>query len=80
MLAEVVIRGDINGSTITSAPYLYPITVCNDCVVSNLGACPLPSGVDVRTGNGCNPFQDGVVDCCTDADNRLVCPAATASM
>lgn len=80
VLASVVIRGDINGTTITSAPYLYPITVCNQCVVTNLGACPLPSSVQVRTGNGCNPYQDGVVDCCTDASGRLVCPAATESM
>lgn len=80
VLAQVVIRGEINDNTVTSAPYLFPITVCNDCVVSNLGACPLPSGVQVRTGNACNPYQDGVVDCCTDTDGRLVCPAATATM
>lgn len=80
VLASVVIRGEINGNTITSAPYLYPITVCNQCVVTNLGACPLPSTVTVRTGNACNAYQDGVVDCCTDASNRLVCPAATATM
>jgi hypothetical protein len=80
VLAQVVIRGEINDNNMTSAPYLFPITVCNDCVVSNLGSCPLPSGVQVRTGNSCNPFQDGVVDCCSDTMGRLVCPAATATM
>lgn len=73
VLASVVIRGELNGDTITSAPYLFPITVCNDCVVVNLGACPVMGSV--RTGNACNPFQDGVVDCCTDASNNLICPA-----
>jgi hypothetical protein len=76
VLATVVIRGQINDDTITSAPYLFPITVCNDCVVVNLGACPVMAAP--RTGNACNPFQDGVVDCCTDASNNLVCPAPTA--
>lgn len=78
ILATVVIRGAINDDTITSAPYLFPITVCNDCVVVNLGACPVMTAP--RTGNACNPFQDGVVDCCTDASNNLICPAVTATM
>ena len=72
VLAQVVIKGDINGDAIESAPYFYPVSVCNDCVVANLGACPLT--VSPRPGNACNPYQDGVVDCCVDASNRLVCP------
>ncbi len=79
VVAEVVILGDINGKSITSSPYVYPVTVCDDCVANNLGTCPLPMGTDVRTGNACNPFQDGIVDCCTDADGGLVCPAAVST-
>ncbi len=78
VLASVVIRGVINEDTITSSTYEFPITVCNDCVIRNLGACPLPAMTTVSAGNACNPFQDGVVDCCTDAANGLVCPAPVA--
>jgi hypothetical protein len=66
VLAEVTIRGDLNGSEIEALPFYYPISVCTDCVVVNLG-------------NACNPFQDGIVDCCTDASNNLICPAPVAT-
>lgn len=72
VLATVVIKGELNGSSIEATPYLYPVSVCNNCVVVNLGACPLT--VTPRTGNACNPFQDGVVDCCVDESGNLVCP------
>lgn len=79
VLASIVIKGDINGSSIESTPYLYPVSVCSDCVVSVLGACPLPTGAEVRGGNACNPFQDGVVDCCVDGED-LVCPGIVSTL
>lgn len=33
-----------------------------------------PSGITPRQGNPCNPYQDGIVDCCHSATG-LVCPA-----
>ena len=73
VLASVVVRGEVGDDSIDTEPFLYPVTVCNDCVVVNLGACPQAA---VRLGNACNPFQDGMVDCCKDADGKLVCPAS----
>jgi hypothetical protein len=73
VLAEVSVRGVINDNTVQAAPYLYPVTVCKNCVVNNLGSCPLMD-VTPRPGNPCNPAQDGVVDCCTSTEG-LVCPA-----
>jgi hypothetical protein len=68
--------GDFYGQEIESEPFTYPVTVCSDCVLGNIfAACPAPTGAMVRTGNGCNPFQDGIVDCCVDAVAGLVCPA-----
>lgn len=64
--------GTMGGDRVDGAPFTYPITVCNDCVVVDRGACPLSSGT-IRTGNACNPFQDGPVDCCEDG-GTLVCP------
>jgi hypothetical protein len=76
VLAEVTIRGDLGGSGVTSTPFYYPISVCNDCVVVNNGACPMTIAAP-RPGNPCNPYQDGIVDCCTDASGNLVCPGPT---
>jgi hypothetical protein len=73
VLAEVTIKGDLGGDSIESQPFYYPVTVCNDCVIVNNGACPMTVTAP-RTGNACNPYQDGVVDCCVDVDNRLICP------
>ena len=73
--ASVVIYGTMGGNEIDSNPFQYPVTVCNNCIVNNLGACLGLTTTMVRTGNPCNPFQDGVVDCCTDAGGGFVCPA-----
>jgi hypothetical protein len=73
VLAEVVIKGDLGGDSVESQPFFYPVTVCNNCVIVNNGACPM-TVMSPRTGNACNPFQDGVVDCCVDASNNLICP------
>jgi hypothetical protein len=73
VLAEVTIKGDLGGDSVESQPFFYPVTVCNDCVIVNNGACPM-TVAEPRTGNACNPYQDGVVDCCVDASNNLICP------
>jgi len=64
--------GTLGGSRVDGSPFQYPITVCNDCVVVDHGACPITG--TVRTGDSCQPYQDGIVDCCTDAQNNLLCP------
>lgn len=77
VLAEVTIRGDLGGDEVTSSPFQYPISVCTDCIVNVIGACPLTGAP--RTGDACNVFQDGVVDCCTEADGGISCPARTGA-
>jgi len=72
VLAEVTIKGDLGGDSVSASPFYYPITVCTDCVVNSIGMCPVTA--TPRTGNACNPYQDGVIDCCETADG-LVCPA-----
>ena len=75
LVASVVVYGDMSGSEVTSQEFKYPVTICNDCVVNELGACPLPMGTEVaNTGNSCNPYQDGKVDCCRMGAD-VVCPA-----
>ena len=75
VLATATIYGQVGGSDITAQPYQFPVTVCNDCVVVDNGQCPLVITTP-RLGDACNPYQDGVVDCCRDASNRLICPGS----
>ncbi len=81
VVATATVYGQLGGSEVEGLPYVYPVTVCGggaggaDCVVNLVGACAsTPASFDPRPGNPCNPFQDGVVDCCTNGA-ALVCPA-----
>jgi hypothetical protein len=77
VLATVTLIGAMSGNSVSGTPWTFPVTVCNDCVVVNSGgtanACPLTVS-QPRTGNPCNPYQDGIVDCCLDTTMNLVCP------
>jgi hypothetical protein len=76
VLAQVTIKGELGGDSIESKPFFYPISVCTDCVIVNRGTCPI-MGTAASATNPCNVFQDGVVECCTDASNNLICPGPT---
>ena len=77
VLATVSIFGTLNGDDVESPRFQFPVTVCNNCVAANrTDPCTDFTGT-ARTGNACNMFQDGVVDCCTNSKNQLVCPAKT---
>ena len=78
--ANIVIYGTLGGAEIDANPFQYPVTVCTNCIANLLGGCPQPQGTTVRLGNPCNPFQDGVVDCCQSVGGPLTCPATVASM
>jgi hypothetical protein len=73
VVAKVTVYGTLGGDRVNGEPFQYPVTVCNDCVVVNLGACG-PMTMTSVVGNPCNPFQDGTVACC-ETNGSLVCPA-----
>jgi hypothetical protein len=75
VVASVVVRGDLGGDEVKSNTFEYPISVCTDCVINVTGNCPAAG--TPRTGDACNMFQDGIVDCCVAPDNTLTCPAST---
>lgn len=78
VVATVVVYGDMSGDEITSQEFQFPVTICNDCVVNELGTCPLPMGTTItNVGNVCNPYQDGTVDCCRMGAD-VVCPGRVA--
>lgn len=73
--ANITVFGTLGGGRIDGEPFNYPVTVCENCIVRNAGACPLTAS-NPMTGNPCNPFQDGIVDCCMNG-TTLVCPGNT---
>ncbi len=59
--------GDLDGSDVESDPFIYPVEVCNGCMLIDNGDCA-GLGDDfegAQGGNPCNPLQDVPVDCCT---------------
>jgi hypothetical protein len=81
LLAKITPFGAVGGSgdTIDGVPFEYPITVCDACVATILGTCPLPMGTTVASTmpNGCNQYQDVAVQCCM-GPTGAVCPATIA--
>ena len=75
VIAKLTVYGDIVGSEVVSQEWQFPVTMCTDCILKDLGPCSelSPSAV-VRPGNACSPYQDGVADCCSDG-NDYICPA-----
>lgn len=76
VLATVTVLGTLNGDHVSASPFQYPISVCNNCVVVDNGTCPMTIS-SPRKGDACNVYQDGIVDCCHDASNNLICPGTT---
>ncbi len=78
VVGKLVVFGDLAGSEVTSQEFQFPVTICSNCVTAAFGLAEFPTCPVMtagRQGNACNPYQDGVVDCCIDADNILNCPA-----
>ncbi len=73
VVANITAYGTMGGDKVTSEPFQYPVTVCNDCVVVDIGACTSTT-MKSMTGNACNVFQDGTVECC-EVNGGLLCPA-----
>lgn len=69
-----------SGDSVSSNTFRYPVEVCKGCLTNIVGACEgLPTDGEYRTGGVCNPAQDGIADCCTDAAGARVCPAVAAT-
>ena len=80
LVAKITAYGVLGGAgdEIDSVPFQYPVTVCDGCVVQNLGVCPLaPGTVVVEPKNACTTYQDNFVQCCS-SNGVLVCPAVVA--
>jgi len=79
VVATFTVEGDMAGSTVTSQAFTYPVRIGYHQAINVAGTCPLPKGFgEVRKGYSCNPFQDGVIDCCGVVGGALTCPATVA--
>jgi hypothetical protein len=78
---QVEIRLSARGSKITGAiqsdDFVFPISVCNGCLVNSVQTCPVKTP-PIEKGDPCNVAQDAPVDCCM-LGTQLVCPSIVAS-
>src|SRR5262249_50555613 len=75
--------GDLSGGDVSSQPFSYSgMGVCQGFLRNNGPCANLSTSFVPKVANSCNPGQDGVVDCCTDADltKPPVCPAVGTKM
>lgn len=63
------------GSEVEADPFTFPVTVCNGCLVQNLGSCVGLPDADYAPGNSCNLYQDSTAQCCDSSAGFRVCPA-----
>ena len=73
VVAQVEVLGTLDGGDIESNLFSYPIQVCKGCLIQNLGSCESIISEEINTGGVCQALQDGILDCCTDAEGGLVC-------
>lgn len=76
IIARVVVHGDIEGSSVESPEWDYPITVCNGCRIVSMGACAdLEDNFEGQFGGVCGFHTDPLYQCCVNPAGQEVCPA-----
>jgi hypothetical protein len=80
--ATFTVTGDLAGSTVSSQPFQYAVTLGKQILTNDKGPCAsLPTTFMGRVGNTCFFGQDFVVDCCEGSSPMmLVCPAVGTKM
>jgi hypothetical protein len=75
--AQVTLRAtifaDMDGTSVESEEFIYPIAVCNGCLGRLAGTCGGGTqGLELGT---CGVAQDAPIDCCTRPEGGFECPA-----
>jgi hypothetical protein len=73
VLAHLTVVGSRDGSEIRSNTVEFPITVCDGCLVNDVGPCTAFTGT--ASVNVCNIAQDEMAVCCEHSTLGLICPA-----
>jgi len=81
VVANIAAYGTLGGGRIDAEPFQYPITIIAPNRGITFGTTTKCNSMmlGARTGNPCNAFQDGVVDCCLSSTNAVLCPAVAES-
>ena len=82
VIAHITASGDIDGGSVESREFEYPIQVCDGCLVRSVGSCDqLATDFEAEQGFSCFGFyQDALLDCCTDSTGQEVCPAVSTML
>lgn len=78
--ASIQIFGQMHGGGLKSQKFDYWVDVCNGCLTPvDLGSCDtIPEGYVAGQGS-CWGQQDALLECCTDANSNVICPATVPS-
>jgi hypothetical protein len=78
LTTTIHVRGQTDSKrSVTSDPFVFPVRVCDGCLIASVSACPVTTE-PTHLGNACNVAQDDPVDCCT-LGTSLVCPPRVAA-
>jgi hypothetical protein len=64
---------DRSGDDMESAEFIFPVTLCNECIVDWKDQCPASDSTEDVLTNACGLPQDSPVTCCRTADNAVAC-------
>jgi hypothetical protein len=79
--ASVVVQGELTGSSVSSVPFNYSVSVCNGCLTTDAGKCATVVTTNLPTGYPCTgDLQDVALACCTTTTGAKVCPAMQTTM
>ncbi len=82
---KLQVVGERGGTSIESNTIRFPVTLCNGCLIKNIGYCDSATFPDpLAEGHSCNQSQDEPLDCCQDpqaqgADVTYRCPAVKST-
>jgi hypothetical protein len=76
LLIDTSVFGTLNNGGFETQNYRYPVELCDRCLDQVIASCDALSTdfAPENTGGVCNPYQDGVTDCC-QGTGGAVCPA-----
>lgn len=75
LIAKVSIYGQMDGGTVQSEEFSYPIDVCDSCLIDDFGPCePTPDGYTGVSFPCLGHIQDVLHQCCRDGGGALRCP------
>jgi hypothetical protein len=78
--ATVKVVADHHGNEIESPEFVYPIEICDGCLVTVLDACPGTVQDEINfVSNECGIPQDTGVACCNDPSRGFICLAGSGN-